>query len=72
MRMRLLNVSQGKRNVHAYVEGVRYLVVSITKPPIGMSPPITLFLNSLRGSQARNHLYCNILKSQNQDLADYL
>jgi hypothetical protein len=56
-RSRFLAISQGKRNLHDYVQEVRFLVASIVSAPIDNATQVSVFLSGLREGPVRTQLF---------------
>ena len=59
----LLKIKQGKRDVHAYAQHVRYLASCMVANPVGEFVLITIFLQGLIDGPVGNHLFRIELKS---------
>jgi hypothetical protein len=57
LRTRFLNIRQGQRDLHSYVQEARYLVASLTTEPLGEQLKLTVFLNGLASGPVRQQLY---------------
>lgn len=57
MKMTLLDVKQGNRNLHDYIQEIRYLASGIVQNPMTENTLITLFLRGLKPGPVRNQLY---------------
>ena len=59
----LLTIKQGKRDVYAYAQHVRYLASCMVANPVSEFVLITIFLQGLIDGPVRNHSFCIELKS---------
>ena len=53
----LLKIKQGKRDIHAYAQNVRYLESCMVANPVIEFVLITIFLQGLIDGPVRNHLF---------------
>ena len=76
-RSKFLSISQGKRDLHEYVQEARYLISSITESPVDQATQVSVFLNGLRNGPVRTQLFREypdtleeaILKSLQEDFS---
>ena len=53
----LLKIKQGKRDIHAYAQYVRYLASCMVANPVSEFVLITIFLLGLMNGPVRTHLF---------------
>ena len=56
-RSKFLAISQGKRDIHEYVQHARYLISSITDSPIDEATQVSVFRNGLCHGPVRTQLF---------------
>ena len=65
----LLKIKQGKRDVHAYAQHIRYLASCMVANPMPEFALITIFLQGLSDGPVRNHLFRVELSSLEEAIA---
>ena len=56
-RSEILKLQQGKRDVHAYAQHLRFLASNITANPVHEHTLVTVFMQGLADGSVRNHLF---------------
>ena len=68
-RAELLDLRQGKRDIHADAQHVRYLVSCIVLSPIDEHTQVTVFIKRLTDGPVKNHLFRLELESLDQAIS---
>ncbi|CAI5711096.1 unnamed protein product [Peronospora effusa] len=68
-RAELLDLKQGKRDIHAYAQHVRYLVSCIVLNPIDEHTQVTVFIKGLTDGPVKTHLFRLELESLDQAIS---
>ena len=68
-RAELLDLKQGKRDIHAYAQHTRYLVSCIVLNPIDEQTQITVFIKGLADGVVKTHLFRLKLESLDQAIS---
>ena len=68
-RAELLDLKQGKRDIHAYAQHTRYLVSCIVCHPIDVQTQVTVFIKGLADGPVKTHLFRLELESLDQAIA---
>ena len=68
-RAELLDLKQGKRDLHAYAQHTRYLVSCIVSHPIDEQTQVTVFIKGLADGPVKTHLFRLELESLDQAIS---
>ncbi|WP_353850121.1 hypothetical protein, partial [Herbaspirillum sp.] len=72
MRNRFLDISQGKRDLHTYVQEVRYLLANIVDHPVDESTQIAVFMKGLNPGSLKTQMYRKNPTSLDQAISEGL
>ncbi len=72
MRNRFLDISQGKRDLHTYVQEVRYLLANIVDIPVDRATQIAVFLKGLNPGSLKTQLFRKSPTSLDQAISEAL
>ncbi|MCP4569055.1 MAG: hypothetical protein GY841_15885, partial [FCB group bacterium] len=57
MSNRFLDISQGKRDLHTYVQEIRYLIANIVDIPVDRATQVSVFLKGLNPGSLKTQLF---------------